>query len=95
MSGYGYFPMMGYYGHGWGGMGWMMVFGGIFWLALLILAVVFIVWLVRGSGRQGTGSVTEQRSAGLEILEERYARSEISREEYLQKKADIQGRSGR
>lgn len=90
MSGYGYFPMMGYYGHGWGGMGWMMIFGGIFWLALLILAVFFIVWVVRGS-RQGAGPAPQQRSAGLKILEERYARSEISREEYLQKKADIEG----
>ena len=32
-----------------------------------------------------------KRSAGLEVLEERYARGEIKREEYLQKKKDILG----
>jgi uncharacterized membrane protein len=30
------------------------------------------------------------KTTGLKVLEERYARGEISREEYLQKKRDIE-----
>jgi putative membrane protein len=33
----------------------------------------------------------DRRSAGLDVLEERYARGEINRDEYLQKKKDIGG----
>jgi len=32
-----------------------------------------------------------RRSPGLDVLEERYARGEINRDEYLQKKKDIEG----
>ena len=31
------------------------------------------------------------RSAGLDVLEQRYARGEINRDEYLQKKQDLVG----
>jgi putative membrane protein len=43
---------------------------------------------VRSLARSQRGSL-EQRFPALEALEERYARGEISREEYLQKKRDI------
>ena len=32
-----------------------------------------------------------RRQPGLDVLEERYARGEINRDEYLQKKKDITG----
>jgi uncharacterized membrane protein len=34
------------------------------------------------------------RPAGLDVLEERYARGEINHDEYLQKKKDIIGQRG-
>lgn len=91
MSGYGYYPMMGY-GHDWSSMGGMMIFGGLIWLVLLVLAVVAIVWVVRSTVHvPHAGLHPPQRSPGLDILEERYARGEIGREEYFEKKADLLG----
>jgi putative membrane protein len=43
------------------------------------------VWFVRSQPLPGG----KRRSTGLDLLEERYARGEISREEYLQKKHDL------
>lgn len=87
MWGYGPYGMAGY-GGGWA-MGWMMIFGGILWLGLLAAAVAAIVYALRGGARFGAPPPLERRSAGLDILEQRYARGEIQREEYLQKKRDL------
>jgi putative membrane protein len=80
--------MMGY---GWGGMGWMP-FMGLFWLLVLVLLVVAVAGAFRRGGMHDWPERGERRSAGLAILEERYARGEINRDEYLQKKSDITGR---
>jgi putative membrane protein len=75
-----------------GGYG-MGLFGSIFMIAfwaLLLAGVFFLVkWLVRGS----SGHVGDARpgSSALEILEERYARGEIDRQEFEQKKRDLRG----
>jgi putative membrane protein len=78
---------------GWGpswGMGSMGGFGVIFWLVILAVIVAGVVWFVRSMPQTSNlQQPAEHRSAGLEALYERYARGEISREEYLQKKHDI------
>jgi putative membrane protein len=93
MMGYGYGPGWGMMG-GWGGYGYGFgLFHAVVWIVILIAVVALIVWLVRsltGSGAQHHGP-PPRRSAGLEVLEERYARGEINRDEYLQKKKDILG----
>ncbi|MDO8358481.1 MAG: SHOCT domain-containing protein [Devosia sp.] len=71
------------------GWGWMPGFGLIsilFW----VLVVGLVVAVVRAS-RQRTAQVGPDgaRSGGLTILEERYAKGEIQRDEYLQKKGDL------
>jgi putative membrane protein len=71
---------------GWGWMGGMMLFGGLFWILVLALGVAAFVWIVRG---RPPGS--QARSSALGILEERYAKGEIQREEYLEKKRDLGG----
>ncbi|HXJ02319.1 MAG TPA: SHOCT domain-containing protein [Micropepsaceae bacterium] len=63
---------------------------GLFWLLVLLLLFAALVGVFRRSG--GMHDWGERRSTGLAILEERYARGEIDREEYLQKKQDILGR---
>jgi putative membrane protein len=70
---------------GWGGMGWMIAANGVFWLILLGIAAALVYRLARPTGQAHPGV----RSSGLSILEDRYARGEIQRDEYLQKKQDI------
>ncbi|MFH1651357.1 MAG: SHOCT domain-containing protein [Chloroflexota bacterium] len=71
----------------WGdGMGWWL-FGGIsmvvFWGAVIFL----VVWVVRKLAQPADGR-KDNRSA-LDIARERYARGEISREEFEQLKKDL------
>ena len=73
---------------GWG-MGLGMGLGFIFWLALLVLAIAALLWFVRS--QTTTRDSLERRSRGRDALDERYARGEINREEYLQKKHDLDG----
>ncbi len=64
----------------------------IFWLLILGLIVFAVAWFVRsapGMSTQPPGA--PRRSPGLDVLEERYARGEINRDEYLQKKQDLGG----
>jgi putative membrane protein len=88
---------MGYYGYGpqWGMMGnWGYSYGyGLFhmiiWIVVLIAIVALVVWLVRSLAGPGAHHMPPRRSSGLDVLEERYARGEISRDEYLEKKRDL------
>ena len=83
---------MGYgYGPQWGMMGGYGGFGMIIWIVILIAIVALVVWLVRSPASSGMHHLAPRRSSGLDVLEERYARGEINRDEYLQKKKDIGG----
>lgn len=56
--------------------------------ALTIAIVIFLIVSLVGRGRPGTrGSERDHEAQGL--LDERYARGEISRDEYERKKRDI------
>ncbi|BAU49669.1 electron transporter RnfE [Sulfurifustis variabilis] len=70
---------------GWdGGLALLLLF-----LGLIVLAVVLLVRrLGGGTGRGGT--IREGRSA-LRILEERYARGEVERQEFERKRRDLTG----
>ncbi|MBS0013906.1 MAG: SHOCT domain-containing protein [Desulfobacterales bacterium] len=77
---------------GYGMMGW---FGGIFtlvvWILIIVGLVLLIKWLVQSTrsepgGLSGTGVAT---SRALEILRERYARGEIDKAEFEEKKKDL------
>ena len=72
---WGYGPDMMY---GWG-------FGVIFWIIVFVLGIWAFTQLLRSPDR----GPRERRSSALDILEERYARGEIGRDEYLQKKQDM------
>ncbi len=78
--------MMGYYGYGMmGGFGWI---GVIVDLVILVGIVVLIVWAVnRFSG--GRNRSNESQSP-REILQTRYARGEITREQYQQMMKDLE-----
>ncbi len=78
---------MMWYGPAWGwrmtayGGGWHMAFGALFWLAFVVLAIVAL--RAFASGRRG-----EERSP-LAVLQSRYAKGEIGRDEFLEKKRDL------
>jgi putative membrane protein len=83
----GPYGMMG----GWDGWGlfWPLHFIIPFlFLALIVTVVVLLVRYAVGWGDRPP-PWGERRSAGLEALDERYARGEIDRDEYLQKRRDI------
>lgn len=74
------------WGYGGGGL-----IGMIIWIVILVLIVAGAVWLVRTMTEPGQPPTTTRRSPGLDALEERYARGEINRDEYLEKKRDMGG----
>jgi putative membrane protein len=84
---YGYGNGWGMMGNGFGGGG----FGMVFWLLAIVLLVGGVVLFMRSSPSIGFGRQNAAgRSGGLDLLEQRYARGEVNREEYLQKKGDMQ-----
>ena len=77
MMGYGYGGMMGY------GYGGMMGFGMLGGVIFLIIFVVIIAALFEQTG-------TRTQVDSLELLNKRYASGAITREEYLEKKKDLE-----
>ncbi|MFQ6069996.1 MAG: SHOCT domain-containing protein [Candidatus Aminicenantales bacterium] len=67
-----------------GGFGYMGSFMWIFWIAVIAVIVLLVKWAVQ-SGPGGEQRVPNS----LEILKNRYARGEIGKEEYEQKKKDL------
>ena len=65
-----------------GGMWPMMLLAGLFWVLVLGAAVAGLWWLIR---RQHPSP----RDPALEALRERYARGEITREEFEVRRRDL------
>lgn len=79
--------MWGDMGWGWGGgWGWLGAVHMVLWWALIVLGIVVLAkWLMRGSRAEPA----EHGDRALEILRERFARGEINKDEYEQKKRDL------
>lgn len=77
MMGYGGYGMMGY------GWGWIMMLG------VLVIVVLAIFVLFRYLQHLNPASRNNASNSPLDILNERYARGEISDEEYKKKKAEM------
>jgi putative membrane protein len=76
----------------WSGWGWLWPLHLVIPLVLLALIVAAGLLLVRYlGGWTDNAGWRERRPTALELLEERYARGEINREEYLEKKRDVTG----
>lgn len=82
--------MMGYHYYNDGLMGyWGMGFGAIFMLLWWALIIAGIVALVRWISKESHGRARTHEKSALEILKERYAKGEIGREEFEEKKKDL------
>ncbi|MGD2051803.1 MAG: SHOCT domain-containing protein [Acidimicrobiia bacterium] len=62
---------------------------GLFSLLFLALVVTLVVWVVWNASRSSAPPQRPTTSA-LEILDARYARGEIDRDEYLERRADLE-----
>ncbi len=85
----------GFRGDGFGmmsGFGWGMVgIGFIFMFAFWALVIWGIVSLIRWLAATAGNNPLPQGASSLEILKQRYARGEINKEEFEQKKKDLGG----
>ncbi|MDP9021816.1 MAG: c-type cytochrome [Actinomycetota bacterium] len=72
---------------GMSGGGTVMLLGAVLVLALLVLAVTASVWMIREA--RGGGSVSARGSSAREELDRRYATGDLSRDEYLQRRRDL------
>ena len=80
--------MMGDWGSGWG-WGWGMGFGWIFMILFWALIILGIVALAKGLFSAGSpGGSAGKRP--LDILKQRYARGELTRDEYEQVRRDLE-----
>ncbi len=75
---------------GWGyGMGWFeSIIMGAFWIAVIVGIVFLIRWLVVSTRTGGRGG--RPGDSAVEILKRRYARGEINKEEFEEKKKDLE-----
>jgi putative membrane protein len=72
---------------GWGGLA---IAGGFVGIAFWIPLIALLVLLVRGIGTTAPGS----RTSAIRLLEERYARGEMGREDCLEGRAELGGTPG-
>lgn len=86
----------GYYGPMGGGWNHMMNygygcgFGGMFmWILFVIIMGVLAYFIIQNSKAKNSGGITQETP--LDILKKRYAKGEITKEEYDRMKKDVEG----
>jgi putative membrane protein len=72
------------------GMGWWMMFGGVWMVVFWGALIAFIVWGITKITRKTDSSKNiSEKSDPFEIAKERYARGEITKKEFDQLKKDL------
>jgi putative membrane protein len=82
--------MMGGFGNGydWTGSVFMVLFWGLLCLLLIFAIVAGVMLLVQAF--TGRGIRGGEKNTALDVLHERYARGEIGRDEYLERRRDLE-----
>lgn len=65
------------------GMGWGM---GLAWILGIVVTIVLVWAIVTGFNTSHNSSAPSEKKSALDILKERYARGEINKEEFEEKK---------
>lgn len=76
---------------GYGGMSWIgMIVGLVITIAVIVGLIILVVWIVqRMSGNAHPGSQNMTGQAAKDVAQVRYAKGEITRDEYQQIIADM------
>lgn len=72
----------GFDGMGWGWIGLGMVHMALFWILVVLGIIVLVRWL-------GYGSAPHADKRAVDILKERYAKGDLTREQFDQMKRDV------
>lgn len=83
------------YGNG-DGYGWMhgdywlgMGLHGLFWVLLVAAVALTVMWTARAALPRNVPAPGHGNRSSRELLDDRYARGEIDRDEYLARKRDM------
>ncbi len=81
--------------HAGDGMGWWMLWGGLMMILFWGAIIALIVWAIQSVTRRESGQTQAPHTSAsartpLDIVKERYARGEVSREEFEQIKRDLE-----
>ena len=69
-------------------MGWFsIILMGLFWIAVIVAILFLIRWLIVSTNHRNRE--TRSKDSALEILRIRYAKGEINKEEFEEKRKDL------
>ncbi len=71
----------------WGNYGWGMGFGWIYMVILLVIIIIAIIYLFNLASKKAGGELGHD--SPLDILKRRYARGEITKEEFARMKDEL------
>jgi len=79
--------MMGYW---YGNNGWIgLIINLVLSIGLITGIVFFVIWIVKETNNNNRGFQKTETSSAIEIAKERYAKGEISRNEYFNLLTDL------
>ena len=79
--------MYGFYNNmHWGGFGWIFML--LFWILLIFGGIEVVRILLRSERENKTVGGTKEKTA-LDIIKERYAKGEIDKKEFEERKKDL------
>ena len=83
----------GFMNGGWGQGGYWLGMGlhGLFWFLLVGAIAITVIWAARTANRPNNQTAANGGPSPREILDARYARGEIERDDYLVRKRNLGG----
>lgn len=78
-----------------GMMTWWMSGWGWLWVILLVVTlIVLLIWALSSAGRSAPSAPSRSEVDALDILEQRFARGEIDRDEFTSRRAALRDGDG-